>query len=343
MELALNKRSACMVLRDLRSRDAFDPRSQERIDLPIPDPGPDRSRWSKKLLREELPGIVLGANCRISVASPLNSERICVAGVENTLYGQGLPPKSFVRISPEIAISSPELLFLEMGSVMTPVIQALLGYELCGGFSRDPLSPRDGDVTHFIRPASSVSRLRAFLDQSRNVRGLGQSERVLGWVKDNAWSAREAIIGMLMAMPASESGYGFSDIILNDRIGVGPGATRVPDITIGRTGVHVNYDGEVHLSDRERYVDDRRRDRELAARGETVLVVTKEDLNQQGGLDRVMWLVLDAIERRGFGLMEDVRATLVDKDAAMRRQQLIWSLMPGERGRQLSRQLAEGW
>ena len=48
---------------------------------------------------------------------------------------------------------------------------------------------------------------------------------------------------------------------------------------------------------REKAVDDVRRNRELAADGLTVFPITKEDLREKGGLDRVMRQVVESIER----------------------------------------------
>ena len=343
MNISLNKETACRVLRELRRLGRLNPR--RRSSAVVPDPGPGRSRWSKRLLRGSLPSIVF---CKpehpIDVVSPRNSERLRVKGVSNTIYGSGIPQGAFVNVGGGITISSPELLFLEMGAVMSPVVQALFGLELCGTFSRDPANPRDGDVTYFLDPATSTHRIRHFLDKTKRAPGLIQSRIVANWLLDNAWSPREAIVALFMHLPPDQLGYGFDGITLNRRVSMGENhqlaESRVPDISIGDTGVHVNYDGEIHLSDRARYVADRRRDRELLVRGETVIVVTKEDLYEDGGLDRVMWLVVEAIERRNDVVLHDVRATLEDQERAAKRQRLIWSLLPGERGRAISRELA---
>ena len=343
MNISLNKETACRILRELRKRGEVNP--QLRSDAVVPDPGPGRSRWSNRLLRASLPPVVF---CQpehpVDVVSPVNCERPRIRCASNTIYGQGIPRNAFVRADNGITISSPELLFLEMGAVMSPVVQALLGFELCGTFSRDPLNPRDGDIAFFVEPVTSVERIRHFLDETKRSLGLSQSRLVADWVLDNAWSPREAIIALLMHLPAEQLGYGFEGITLNKRVSPWENhqltESRVPDITIGDTGVHVNYDGEIHLSDRGRYVDDRRRDRELSAHGETVLIVTKEDLYEDGGLDRVMWLAVEAIEGKSGVRLDGIRATLENRDLAACRQRLIWSLLPGERGRAISKELA---
>ena len=109
----------------------------------------------------------------------------------------------------------------------------------------------------------------------------------------------------------SEGGYGLGDVALNRRqltapelVSLGCKDSRVPDIELVGTHVGFNYDGHAHFavgetadgqqagtdaaSVRAKYLDDLRRNRELAAMGRVVLPVTSEDLFQQGGLDAVM-------------------------------------------------------
>ena len=87
---------------------------------------------------------------------------------------------------------------------------------------------------------------------------------------------------------------------------------------------------------------DKRRDRDLLVQGLSVLPVTKEDLLERGGLDRVMLQAMSIIERLGQGDYTRQKQALRRKKLAEERQKLIWSLLPGKRGRALSRELAEG-
>lgn len=89
---------------------------------------------------------------------------------------------------------------------------------------------------------------------------------------------------------------------------------------------------------RDKYVDDRRRDRDLWSQGLAVLPVTREDLYQKGGLDTLMMRVIDTIEH--LAKRKDTARFEVPASPALARmrQRLIWMLLPGARGRQLARE-----
>ena len=105
-------------------------------------------------------------------------------------------------------------------------------------------------------------------------------------VRDNAWSAMEALVALVLVRPLEDDGFGIRNIELNARELIGrelrPWVTnkaRVPDISLGDLPVGLNYDGYGHLDlssidverlekdelkaalarVREKYVDDLRR------------------------------------------------------------------------------------
>lgn len=133
-------------------------------------------------------------------------------------------------------------------------------------------------------------------------------------------------------------------------------SSRVPDIVLDDLPVGFNYDGHDHLNLssiiksisnstelraslaqlRNKYVDDRKRDRELAAQGRVVMPVVAEDVFACGGLDMVVLEALMASERLGgpaaASVVED---GAWDHQVEQARQQLVWSLLPWEGGKSL--------
>ena len=73
-----------------------------------------------------------------------------------------LPNNVYMDAGNGLRVASPELVFVEMGAVMRPEVQALLGYELTGSFSRSPLDPRGGAIAYGIPPATSVEKIEQF-------------------------------------------------------------------------------------------------------------------------------------------------------------------------------------
>ena len=249
-----------------------------------------------------------------------------------------------------------------------------MGMELCGTYSRDASDPRNGNVTYQVPPTTSVEQIRAFVGTCHHVNGLGPARTTLEWLLDNAWSPMEAVVAAMAVLPAERLGYDLWPVDLNvrtDAKGATATDTRVPDLVFRGTDVGLNYDGEGHLplqgvvdaamqlaaapeegalqealedavrQVREGSVADKRRDRDLGAAGLTVLAMTKEDLYERGGLDRLMLQVMDAVERTGKRNLSRQRTMMQSKLLRDLRQELIWSLLPGKIGQDAAQTYAE--
>ena len=83
---------------------------------------------------------------------------------------------------------------------------------------------------------------------------------------------------------------------------------------------------------RNKFLDDRRRDRELLASGLQVIPITSEDLYEPGGLDQVAKWTISRIEAEGSRELGLQRAALGSPALTADRQELIWSLLPGPIG-----------
>ena len=308
MHLCVNRLTALALLRWLRS--TGEPLDHEPCGVPSPDPWP-QLRWSTRII----PYQQLGRSGRpdaqrpIEVAVPDAGSRSRARFFRMTVYGDGLPAGSFARVSSEFTIPCPELLFLELASVMDPAALELVGYEICGTFSRDPANPRTGGVTHGLSPLTSVQKIKDYLSRCTGIRGLGAARRAIERVRDDAWSAMEAIVALLLVRPQNEGGYGIGELVLNERENApdelkrrGVRGSRVPDIGLANLPVGFNYDGRGHLDlgsipvetqsaaeikaalaeVRGKYVDDLRRNRELLAGGRIVMPIVAEDLMEYG-------------------------------------------------------------
>jgi hypothetical protein len=367
MIITLNGLSALRVLRQLR-KERVDIARLRHVDAPVAELGQD-TRWSSRKLADSLsafPCVLPFSNERpLSVAVPKAGKRLRIKGVKNTLYSSTLPKAAFVRVADGLFVSSPELLFVELARLMPFETHVLLGMELCGMFARDALDPRSGEATFGCPPATSAEQLRVFLDGCKRLNGMGQARESLEWVLDNAWSPMEAAVALCAELPLARCGYDLWPLDLNVRYDTTHGAekaTRVPDLMFRGTNVGLNYDGEEHLPlqalvdaatrlarnpgeesaeaeldaalkrVREAAVADKRRDRDLGASGKIVFSITKEDLYEAGGMDRVMTQVIEAIEASGKRNLHAQRLSLESRVAANIRQQFVWSLLPGKAG-----------
>ena len=177
----------------------------------------------------------------------------------------------------------------------------------------------------------------------------------------------ESIVSALAVMPVEELGYRLGPVRLNVRhenpeelVALGCCRSRVPDIEVEGSSIGFNYDGREHFDlgmlvseaddfertraareIREKYVDDLRRNRELAALGRVVLPVTSEDLFQEGGLDAVMLEAAAAMKALDGLTLPHVRAAVRSRTLRRARQRLVWSLLPWDAAAGWAREIAE--
>gem|GEM_PF-2088828 len=258
---------------------------------------------------------------------PEQNARIRSNAARNTIYTHGLPANHVIEVADGVQISCPELLFIELGTIMSSVVQLLVGLELCGRFSRCGAEPRNGPVTFGVKRVTTAKKIRAYLANANDVAGLEQSRRIAEWLMDEAWSPQESVVDALARMPLHELGYELGELRLNPRVMAGGDAellvakrSRVPDTLVVGTSVGFNYHGRPHFGEdfdedaepnfqqngvtaigplRAAIVADKHRDRDLLVQGLSVLPVTKEDLLERGGLDCVMLQAMSIIERLG--------------------------------------------
>lgn len=382
MQLTLCGQSALRQIRAIRYT-CSSPTKIVRCDLLDPDPFP-RKRWNWNLMGQlEFPAAIscdmassglgdmetserMPSGMLLNVAVPRKADRVRLEGVRNTIYSTAMPRGAFIQVGHRLAVSSPELLFIELARELPLPELVMVGFECCGGFSLDPESPGCGNAKMNVPSQSRVARLMRFACSASRIRGARRALRALKFVADDAWSPMEAVIATMLMLPIEEGGYGLGPCELNRRFetpdalrAAAACSSRVPDILISGSGVGFNYDGEYHLDlnsivaavhgfdanpesssakdelrlslsrVRRKAIDDMRRNRELAAQGLVVFPLTKEDMYRSGGLDAVVSQAASAIEARTGKRLVAQREALADSSAAQQRQELIRSLIPG--------------
>lgn len=134
MRVTFNKLTALLILRA--------PRSSRRTLTPEP-----YARWTARPLGNAFatagvdPADLRG---KFQVMVPEQNARIRSNAARITIYTHGLPAYPVIEVADGVQISCPELLFIELGTIMFPVVQLLVGLELCGRFSRCGVEPRNG-------------------------------------------------------------------------------------------------------------------------------------------------------------------------------------------------------
>ena len=367
MLLAVSGQTALRALRVFRNTRRRLPSA--RHEVPDPDPTP-RTRWTVDALPADALGLTEPPNASrpIDAIVPSASSRMQASFFSCRVQPRRLPRDSFVSLGNGIVVPCPELLFLQLSEIMTPEVHALLGYELCGTYSRAADNPRSGEITYDVAPVTTVEKISHYLSACGRRTSVTLARHNKRTVENNAWSPMEAIVALMACLPSDENGYGLGAVALNVRHGATPElvklgckTSRVPDIEVVGTHLGFNYDGGASHLDldsivaaaregdpseairnvREKHLDDLRRNRELAAMGRIILPVTAHDLFAPGGLDAVMLEAALAMEEFDGRSATHMRLTLGHKARAEQRQRLIWSLLPWQEGQRHARELLE--
>ena len=311
----------------------------------------------------------------LHVLVPAPANRVRMTTVRLHECRRPLPPNAIIYLDALASVVSPEMLFFQMASELSLPAAVMLGYELCGHYSRDVENPLYGDVTMDIAPVTSVERIGDFIRGMKGFRGVRRARDVLQYVCDNALSAPESVLATMGTLPAIESAYGLGRVTLNDRVNVAnedelkARRNRYPDLLFSFAPVGINYDGQGHLDlpglvraarkeaslkgddltaaravtiekfkeIRKKVLDDIARNNELMSRGRCVMVATKEDLESGKALDKFMRRLLQcAQETFGVDTSSEI-ARIDDTSAAGDRASLLGQIYPVPGGRRPKR------
>lgn len=281
--------------------DAFDqlPHSSVRDQI--------RSLWAQA--SEERPLHVMA--CSSAGKNPGKGIRIHAAPPLGPLSG-------FLELAPGLMVTSPELLFVQMGTSITLGEHLALGYELCGCY---PHSDRPG----FVRaPLTSPSLLEAFIRRVKNVKGLVPARRALRFIRAKSASPMETEVSALISTSVKWGGFGLSGIRLNERVKLSRQAARMAKTSVltldafwpdGR--VALEYEGrDAHGKEDQRIRDSRRRDA-LSADGIELLTLTSPQFSSYAEFETI-------VER--VRLKAGKRHVAKPKDFPVRHGKLRWQL-----------------
>lgn len=193
------------------------------------------------------------------VAGPVDCSARSSAGVVarklSACYSRG----AFLKVDRQLAVASPELVFLQMASQLSFGALVALGFELCGSY------PVEGACS-VKAPLTSEKRLRTFLESAADARGVGKARAALAIVAERSGSVMETEVAAVLRASSYRGGYNFSGAVMNhpiylsDRAKV-PGRSEyvVADICWPESKVVVEYNGfEAHASSARMAADARK-------------------------------------------------------------------------------------
>ena len=365
MSITLSHSSALTVVRMLRA-EGLNLKEMDATTLASPSTWMGK-RWTTRAFEPPAwPWPQPTKESHLHVLVPKGSSYVRMATVETHMLWRGGASLAALWVDEHASIVRPELLFVEMAETLSLSALVMLGYELCGNFSRDPFNPIDGEAKIGVPRATSIEELASYVSECAGARGVALARKALEYICNDAFSPMEALLAMVYSLPPEESGYGMGPLTLNERVRVGnPDDTgrsrsRYPDISFSFAPLGLNYDGEDHLdlvglvqvarraasaeaeerataetalsekidAVRSKVVDDLARNRQLAARGRIVFPIVKEDVYGWNCLDEFTRQILQCAQSV-FGIdTSHFEQTLDDTEQKRDRYALITSFLP---------------
>lgn len=259
--------------------------------LPSPKQAPDR----KAIDLAALPSFGISGNpihLVVANAAARSQSKLVTCHTASALPPDG----SSLRISSNVLVSSPNLLFLQMARRLPLAELVLLGYELCGSYAPSETEDRGFRTRPPLTSALSIQR---FVDKAAPLAGIKAARRALRFVQDNSASPMESIQAMLLCLPRSLGGLGVGQAELNgviDRTATGKpfpcGAFYRGDMVWRSHNLIVEYDSDLCHSGSEQIARDSKRRAALLAAGYTVVTVTKAQVLDARELEKVANLLI---------------------------------------------------
>lgn len=200
--------------------------------------------------------------------------------VKTHFWGNPSVGDRFMRLSPGVMLSSPEVAFMQLASELSIVELVKLGFDLCGtysigkryaGYQREPLTCAD-------EIGKAVAR-------SSRRHGVKAARKAVPYIRDDSASPMETAAAMLIGLPYKYGGASFGMPFMNHAIKLNEDARRMLDQRVCKCDLFypdlmldLEYESyEFHSGRREMERDSLRREA-LALMGVRVLTVTYQQL-----------------------------------------------------------------
>lgn len=184
---------------------------------PFARPRPERiappSKTQADMLELRHPGLTEPLHCGIEKESLRAGKR---PDLKCHFLQKNLLSSSFLYLEEGVYISSPELCFLQMASLLSVEELILVGFELCGTYALSlDARCKARDREHAIASRGSMEK---FLARIGRHPGKEKAQRALRYVRDGSASPMESALAMLLGLPSSLGGYGLGMPKLNWRV-----------------------------------------------------------------------------------------------------------------------------
>lgn len=177
-----------------------------------------------------------------------------------------------------LLVTSPELTFVHMASILSFPLAVHLGYEFCGTFAPDASRPYG---VRSRKPLTSPEKIASYLDKMDRIRGAKRARSALAYIMRGSASPRESTLGELLTLPYQRGGSKVERPEMNALIEIprrsswaSDSASFRCDLLWREKGVAVEYDSTLCHTGAERIAGDASRRNALESLGLVVVTAT---------------------------------------------------------------------
>ncbi len=222
----------------------------------------------------------------------LVSDRTSRNAMESVVFHmmpKALPANCFLKISDGLYICTPEYCFVQSAQHLSLPELVLLANDLCAIYIKD------NEEEYFQRkrePVTTIRKLRNFLSQAKNLRGVQRAKIALKYVTERSNSPMESRLAVLARLPLSRGGYGLPPLKLNPKVKLYKQAADLLgrdycmcDMVWEDQKLILEYDSTLSHLKKEQHILDKERLTALTMSNYQVLIATSEQVKNFGNVE----------------------------------------------------------
>lgn len=190
----------------------------------------------------------------VDILVPFPSQRCRSKGLRSHVLGRPIAGSMVTRITDGLFVVNPSINFVQAAGWLEPLELIEYGYELCGNYAMPLTSNATENNGYRKRNAlTTVATIRESMHDLAGTHGLKRARSALGFVRDGSRSPMETALALMVVLPSSQGGLGYTDIRMNRRVDV-PEKLRKTfsskylelDLFAQKEHVAIEYDGIAH-------------------------------------------------------------------------------------------------
>ena len=150
-------------------------------------------------------------SCSVPYGMHRNSEEQFILKVLN----RKLPERSFIKITENVCVASPELCLLQAAAVLPLCKVVEMGNNLCGQYYYD-ITAKYGQRKR--APITSLEMIKDFLESAEKIHGLYRTRIAVNNIIPGSFSAYESKIATVTKLALCHGGFGLRTPKLNDYV-----------------------------------------------------------------------------------------------------------------------------